>query len=209
MTTTTTIIEEKRKLWLDALRGVSMILVVYGHCVQGWTEFFVFTNPVKMPLFFVISAYLFNPRSGDSKVFFKNIFLKLVVPWMVLGMFPYTHPKETFINLISGNTAWFMPCLIIAETIWFYINKISKSLIHIVVIGLVVSTIGLVMNHYHLLRVVINTALVVQAFFVLGLLVKTYEQEITAKWKLTIPVLGLIYLVMGGGNFMALARSKY
>ena len=92
-----TAVEKHRKLWLDALRGVAMILVVYGHCVRDWDVYFLFTSPVKMPLFFIISSYLFNPRSGEQGKFFKNLFFKLVVPWMVLGMFPYIHPVERFI----------------------------------------------------------------------------------------------------------------
>ena len=192
-----------RKLWLDALRGVAMILVVYGHSIKGWTEFYVFTSPVKMPLFFLISAYLFNPRSGNLPAFFKNIFWKLVLPWVILGMFPYTHPVDRVLNLLSGKAAWFMPCLIIAETLWFYIHKLSRSTAQVVIMALLASGFGFAMHHFHVMRYAMtDTAFVVQAFFVLGLLIKKYEQQLSACWMRWLPAVGVVYILIGGGILM-------
>ena len=112
-----------RKLWIDSLRGIALLLVIYGHCIPSWKDFFIITSPVKMPLFFAISGYLFNPRNGDVKKFFKNLFFKLFVPWIILGMiWPYTDPFHRFISLLLGYD-WFMPTLILSEIIWFYIRK--------------------------------------------------------------------------------------
>lgn len=189
---------DNRKLWLDALRGVAMLLVVYGHSVKGWTEYYVFTSPIKMPMFFLISGYLFKPRGGDQKAFFKSIFLKLVVPWLVLGLIHHTNPTTRFLNLISGKALWFMPCFIIAEIVWFYIHKLFKRDWLIVVAGLVVSGIGLVLAHFHLLRyAMFNTALVVQAFFVLGFLMRKYEDVFDKKWRVWVPVVLVLFVLMG------------
>ena len=54
------LINTKRKGWVDALRGMAIILVVYGHSAKGFSEYFLFTSPIKMPLFFAISGYVFN-----------------------------------------------------------------------------------------------------------------------------------------------------
>lgn len=193
-------INKERKLWVDALRGVAMILVVYGHCVKGWTEYFVFDGGIKMPLFFAISAYLFNPRSGNQKEFFKNMFWKLIVPWMLLGMFPYVHPVDRFLKLVEGKILWFMPCLIIAETLWFYIQKFSTNSTQVIFVGLVTSILGLMMSHFQILHYArVDNAFTVQAFFVLGFVIRNYEDLLTRHWRVLAPCSMATYAVLGGG----------
>ena len=51
----------RRKLWLDGLRAVAMLLVILGHLLPGCSAFFVFTGPVKLPLFFAISVLVAVP----------------------------------------------------------------------------------------------------------------------------------------------------
>lgn len=190
---------KERKLWLDALRGIAILLVVYGHVDRDWLDFFVFTSPIKMPLFFVISAYLFKPRGGCQVVFFKSILRKLVIPWIVLGMFPYTNPVGRFWDLLSGKALWFMPCLIIAELIWFYIHKFSKNDISVVFGGLTISFCGLLINHIHPIRyAMFDTSLIVQAFFVMGFLIHKYEKVLTKRWKNITPIYLFAYLFLGG-----------
>ena len=176
--------QPSRKLWIDALRSIAMILVVYGHCVRDWTTFYVFTSPIKMPLFFMISGYLFKSRGGRSIEFFKNILRKLVIPWIVLGMIHYTNPVDRFFDLVTGTALWFMPCLIIGEIVWFYIQKYTKSILQVVIFALMVSIIGLLLAQHHILDVaMINTALIVQAYFLVGFLIKTYEDVIQRSIK--------------------------
>lgn len=210
-----------RKLWLDALRGVAMLLVVYGHCVQEWTGYFVFTSPVKMPLFFIISGYLFKQRDGNQKKFFKSIFLKLIIPWMVFGLFPYIfiHPTligERVYSLVSGKVLWFMPCLIIAEIIWFYVLKFTNSFKWVVIAGLLVSSFGFFLSANHLLRfAMIDTAFIVQAFFVVGYLLKRYESIIKTRKTIIILVLlmyigiGLVTLYYYPGESLDVHVNKY
>ena len=186
------LLDQTRKEWIDSLRAVAMVLVVYGHCVRGWTDYFIFTSPVKMPLFFIISGYLFKLREGNTIEFLKNLFRKLVVPWIVLGMIHYTNPIDRLADLISGATLWFMPCLIIGEIIWFFIQKYSKGTIKVVVSGIIVSAIGMILAHFNVFRfAMFNTALVVQSFFIVGYLIRSYEEKITGYWKMIL-ILGLI-----------------
>lgn len=160
-----------RKKWIDSLRGIAVLLVVFGHCVPSWNSFFLLTSPVKMPLFFAISGYLFNPRSGNLKAFIVNIFFKLFIPWIILGMvYPYTDPWNRFISLMLG-AEWFMPTLIISETIWFFIRKYSFSAAQSCLCGLLVSSFGLLLNNYtDFSYTIIYNALIVQSYIVLGYL---------------------------------------
>lgn len=174
---------KERKLWLDSLRGVAMILVVYGHLVPKWTDYFVFTSPVKMPLFFAISGYLFNPRGGNQLEFLKTIFLRLIIPWLVLGMFPFSRPLDRFLGLLSGEILWFMPCLVISEIVWFYVLKFCNNDVWVIVSGLLVSMCGVILSLCYPIRyAMIDTAFVVQAYFVLGFLIRKYEDLLSLKW---------------------------
>ena len=187
----------ERKFWLDALRGVAMILVIYGHCVPGWTNFFVFTSPVRMPLFFAISGYLFNPRGGCLLGFFRSILLKLVIPWLVLGLFPYTHPIDRLLNLLSGKVLWFMPCLIIAEILWFFVHKYSKSTLQVFCLGILLSATGFALAYFNALNYArINTAFIAQGFFVIGCLIRLNENRLERRWRLWVSAAVIIYLLL-------------
>lgn len=186
-----------RKKWLDSLRGVAMLLVVYGHSVQGWIEYFVFTSPIKMPLFFAISGYLFNPRGGNQKKFYKSIFLKLAVPWIVFGMFPYNNPGR-IVDLISGKITWFLPCLIIGEIIWFYIHKLSTNDSHLLFLGVFACFFGFILNHFKIFHfAMIDNAFIVQIFFVMGFFIRKYEFIFIGEKNNWLPLLSLAYLTLG------------
>lgn len=53
-----------RKLWIDSIRAIAIIMVVLGHQIPEETSYFVYTSIVKMPLFFAISGYFFSDRVG-------------------------------------------------------------------------------------------------------------------------------------------------
>ncbi|MBO5133143.1 MAG: hypothetical protein J6C20_08755 [Paludibacteraceae bacterium] len=54
-----------RKLWIDSIRAIAIIMVVFGPQIPEETSYFVYTSTVKMPLFFAISGYLFSDRGAD------------------------------------------------------------------------------------------------------------------------------------------------
>ena len=47
----------ERKLWIDALRALAMLFVIFGHQVGNYIPYYVFTSPIKIPLFFMITGY--------------------------------------------------------------------------------------------------------------------------------------------------------
>lgn len=38
--------------WIDALRAIAMISVIYGHLAPNFTGYFVFTSPIKNNIVF-------------------------------------------------------------------------------------------------------------------------------------------------------------
>lgn len=200
-------LSNNRLAWVDALRAIAILLVVWGHQLKGITEFFVFTSPVKLPLFFAISGYVFNSRNGDTKSFFKNWFLKLVIPWICLAMLPQI-PRilmgrvgffEILNILISGEAVWFMPCFVIGEAIHFFIRKYSKGVSWIITASFVCVILGFVAHNHDILNyAMINRALIVQLFFLIGFLFKRHESFFVGlSWQIVFATFCL-YLILCG-----------
>lgn len=180
-------INKSRKVWLDSLRALAIIMVVLGHQIPKEIDYFVYTSAFKMPLFFAISGYLFKYDISGGK-FLKNITIKLILPWLILG-FIFICPClrkldidlfiNKFIALINGNILWFMPCLIIGEIILFFICKLCKSLLKIGITCTAVAIIGLIAHQLgYFNEMMLNRAMVVQIYFFLGLLVKNNENAL-------------------------------
>lgn len=177
-------VEYRRLNWIDFLRALAIILVVFGHCSRGNHLFFLVTSPVKMPLFFAISAYLFK-GSDDMLSFFKGVFWKLVVPWFCLGLIPVifqvpvkgiSFMMEYMISMLKGEVIWFMPCFIIAQIVFFMIRFYVKKTCFLVAGMLLLSITGLLLSYFNIGNIAMfNRALVVQAFFLIGFLFKQYS----------------------------------
>ncbi|MDE5791683.1 MAG: acyltransferase family protein [Muribaculaceae bacterium] len=65
-----------RKVELEILKGIGIILVVIGHNVNDQTFIFCF----HMPLFFLISGFLFSPKTPNR--YLKRSFLRLLIPYV-------------------------------------------------------------------------------------------------------------------------------
>ena len=61
-----------RKEYIDVLRALAMFFVILGHQVRGDTKYFVFTSPIKIPLFFFITGYVFNYSQKSIIEFLGN-----------------------------------------------------------------------------------------------------------------------------------------
>lgn len=185
-----------------------MIVVVYGHYLLAHdkceaSSFYVFAYPFNVTLFFAISGYLFNTRGGDTYLFFRNIFMRLVIPWIVLGLFPYYNISHRLPLLLSGKVLWFMPAFIFAEIIWFYIQKSSKTAIQIIILGLLSTILGMIMFSNGLLNYgMINRAFTLQYLFVIGYLIKQYERDVKQSFRLKYALPAVLLYVSGGMYFL-------
>lgn len=176
----------KRKDWIDALRAMAMLFVVFGHQAQWCNIFFLYTTPIKIPLFFAISGYLFNDRGGQQGVFLKNCFLKLVVPFFCLVTIPALLFAikdgigvlfESWRKMLSGESFWFITCLIVSEVLHFYIRKLGKGIFLIIFISLICALTGLLMARNNVLdNGKVNTALISQFYLLIGYLIRKYEE---------------------------------
>lgn len=185
---------KKREEWIDAVRALAICLVVFGHQYAGNNTFFVFTSPIKMPLFFVLSGYLFNPKGFKTIPFLKNIFFRLIIPWLAFGLF-FSFVKipfqgiEFFIQkiqrLVSGKDLWFMPAFIIGQSIFYFIMKYIKREPYVALACVLVGIFGLYSSYIHILRyAMLDVALTSQIFFMMGHLLKHYKKllSLSSRW---------------------------
>lgn len=212
----------QRKQYIDALRGLSMIVVVYGHFLLAksrtdYTAYFVFFSPVNVALFFTISGYLFKPKTSDME-FFKNIFLRLIIPWVALGLFPYYNISWKLPFLLSGVSFWFMNALIMGEVLWYYIHRISLNNEKIVILlGLLFSASGLLCFRFGWLNDgMINRGMAILWFFVLGLMIRKYESVLVkfvrkymVWFSFLFIVMGAIFMYLYPGEFYDVKWSRY
>lgn len=174
--------------WIDALRALAILLVIYGHRVQP-DAFTVFVNPIKMPLFFALSGYLFHIRPGGDITFFKKTIISLIIPWLLLGLVPLilsipfkgvAHVLHSATDLFTGVILWFMPCFIIAQIIFYYIGKLTKNhQLFTIALAIVISATGYILTQKGILNIfMVNIAMMVQFYFLIGYLYKRVEKKL-------------------------------
>lgn len=211
-----------RKPWLDACRALAILFVIYGHQQKSGLFYFMFTSPVKVTMFFVISGYLFNYRSGNVRDFFKNLLLKIVLPWLILAI-PQNLAREIIkgtaadyvgmlYNIISGEEFWYMPCCILAESIFFFVLKYARTRKGIYLASGLLGITGFVLAKFDMLGFAgLNTALICQLFLLFGQMYRWYENQIALHLqnKTTIKLFGVTaaYVIMVMANRLLFSKT--
>ena len=75
---------KERKNWIDWMKAVGMLMIVWGHCFPdgGVSEFLYAFN---VPLFFIISGYL-TRRETSMAVCWDKCLHNLVIPYFILSL---------------------------------------------------------------------------------------------------------------------------
>ena len=124
----------KRLDYIDIFKGICILLVVLGYCVSGIPHFYIYAFHV--PLFFMISGYLFNPDSNCNFFgFLKKRTTSLVVPlilWTFIAVpltwvLPNYFPTERLLDLYLPPGLWFILTLFLCETIAYPIFKLFRT----------------------------------------------------------------------------------
>lgn len=199
----------ERKEWLDVLRALAIIFVIYGHVLNNTGNsyiFYVFTSPIKIPLFFAISGYLFR-NDRDFKEFMVKIFRGLIVPWLCLSIIPvllisiikgWSYLQSSLVSILTGVSVWYMPCCIIAEVIFYLLNKYLNKEWMITIASVFITAAGIVLINFGIADfVMVNRALSVQLFLCIGYLIKKHQKMIeeVKSWHMAIGA--VLYIVAG------------
>lgn len=129
---------KKRLSWIDVVRGIGIFFVVYGHIYIGG-EINRWIYSFHMPLFFILSGYLWN-KSGNNEIKFSSFLIKriktLLVPFVIfrLLLIVYWLIIESHFRLLDLGPIWFLITLFVAEIMLYGIlknnrEKISKNII--------------------------------------------------------------------------------
>jgi len=76
--------------WADTVRGFAMVLIVFGHTI-GYShelrELTIYLSSFYVPLFFVVSGYLFTHNPQESLLtFMRRKALRILVPYYVFAL---------------------------------------------------------------------------------------------------------------------------
>ncbi len=138
--------------WIDWSKSIAIFLVIWGHVpMQSETHTIIYS--FHMPLFFLISGYLYNPKGTIKEELYKDL-KTLLLPYLIYQFifYPYWFVRELIvphqvINIhnsiiqpliqslssdpINGPT-WFIYCLFMIK---IYSYTIQKKTINILVDG--------------------------------------------------------------------------
>lgn len=98
-------------VWVDFLKGLAIILVVIGHNANDDIKEFIYS--FHMPLFFIMSGFLFSPK--PIKQYFRKSVKRLVIPYIAF-MIVIAMPQIISIVMsggkmpIGGVIHWHLVC---------------------------------------------------------------------------------------------------
>lgn len=206
-------INQKRELWVDIAKGISISLVVLWHVVG---ERFLLSEAlilVRMPLFFFVAGLfarkIFSDRTSKAQFFFKvSNFIYLYVLWALIAYFLTTLPVQlrndgidlsniTQMFYSPVRTLWFIYALFFAFLIVYVFRKLPIFLIlSIFLVGYYFAAIDGNWRNVEFF----NRVLRLIPFFFLGVIsfhqVRKLVVDLNKAWFLFLPVaLFLAYIV--------------
>lgn len=182
----------KRMNWLDWMKTIGMYLIVYGH-YTSYAHEFIYTFSV--PLFFVISSFLFK-KEENLRTFFKKNFYNLILPMLLMvilvqirknvpsilnGTFEVTKIPQICLGFLMGDqkvlgACWFIYTLFVIKVI-LQITPISKYLHIIISFIFSIACICLAKHEIYLQNAVVNVSLS-YPFFIIGLTLKKHKESL-------------------------------
>lgn len=149
---------KERNEYIDYLKGITIFLVVLGHCWTLSKPSFWFIYRFHMPLFFCISGYLFNNKKS-YKEFLVSKIKSLILPYCIFFVLSYAltkiflntniELKKTIISFFANGkycrtvnnfAIWYLPLFFIASNLFFSISKIKNKKIY----GLIIFIFGII-----------------------------------------------------------------
>ena len=133
---------EGRIVWLDAARGIGILLIVAGHILPMTLPISHFIYSFHVPLFFFLSGMVLQTRSVCSQPFTRFVGKKagsLLYPYAVFSVLSLACERvfdslDRFggsvpgtVLLLGDGPLWFLPALFIAEVLFYVIHSIDTE----------------------------------------------------------------------------------
>lgn len=218
----------KREHYLDVLKGIGILFVVFGHITHVW-GLRGYIWGFHMPLFFLVSGMLFDRIKYQSfSVFLKKRINGLVLPYFFLafvnlGLWCVTknHMKEVddstwvdqLLGIFYGNmngavgALWFLPALFSMECIFYVISFLGNRWV-VLLVTVIANVIGFVLLKTPLeyLPWGINLALIAMPFYGIG---NVFAHEINSIKKKSFLLKILAVLVCAILSYLLLPITHY
>ena len=138
--------DNNRQVWIDIAKAIAIIAVIIGHTIPAYSMLSKFIYLFHMPLFFLISGYLFNFKKYEQSLggyiisCAKRLLLPCVVTILVFYNFNYIisnvyvflYASPININVFGQPiepiqlSMWFLFCLFLTKIILYFFLKILK-----------------------------------------------------------------------------------
>lgn len=186
---------EKRKNleWIDAMRGLVMLMVIFGHIVTTLDPFYYITSPLKMPGFFAISGYLFHYETTPIGKFAVNKTRRLLIPWLGLSAILFLCNIlilqrnaganvfwGTVRDIRDGNVLWYLPCILLCEALFYGLTRLCRQKLSIIsAVSVTLLILGLtLMPPYVVLPWHVSALPIVQFYLYLGYAYRHIEERL-------------------------------
>ena len=197
---------------IDLLKGFAILLMIFDHV--GFGQYVhTYIQSFHMPLFFIVSGYLFNTRK-NIKERIKNNFNKLIVPYIAFSsiylsiyliffrgafirkLYAVLFFPTDMENMPFAPALWFLPCMFITSNLFTIINKIKINNIFKYIIICTIGIVGLTYSSIsdNMLPFTIEPTCVALIFMLIGYLIKN-NSKINNLLKLKISYLVTIFVV--------------
>ena len=206
------VIMNKRLDYIDTAKGIGIILVVIYHHLLGAEFINNWISSFHMPLFFMITGYLYAFRDDYTKPVGEFIVQKLkglMYPFVTLSfivilwnaffyniLFPSVTPENSTLEIFwltittyGYHALWFVPCLFYSSVIFYVLRKylLHHWILAIIVLFAVVFTIvpGADIFTYYPVRFFVRI-LIGLMFIYFGYLFFRLLSKIQKRWQLII-----------------------
>lgn len=150
----------QRIQYIDIAKGIGILLVVIGHCINSLSFLGKWIWSFHMPLFFVISGLCFNPSKNTLFVpFFLKKTRTLLLPLVIFSIlmvaiksviFPSEFNFATLKMNFPDAAYWFIFVLFLSEILFFSIDKITNNQYLKFILLFLCLIIGKLLNIYHI-----------------------------------------------------------
>lgn len=209
-------IEDKRDYFIDNLKALLIVLVIFGHIVLYWgsveqmTALYYFVHTFHMPFFVFVTGYMAKGVMKNGKFAAQRLFSML---WMYLVfsilsvLVARAFGRDARLNLFDVSAAqWYL----LAVAIWYLLVPLLLSLKPWVGMLLTVAA-GLLIGYFDNVDTYLTLSRVFtfMPFFAFGLYLSKEKMEAFLDKKLWVRGIALLVLVLACGYFVFVGNPLY
>ena len=151
---------DKRKIWIDLVRGFCMLAILVHHTEMYYVGEAIidyrFFADNALCTFFFISGYLFYKETPfNLKYKLLSILKTIIIPYFIfmsvialpkaLAHGKFVSVSDSILSIVLGQQSWFITALATAEIIFSILLYLSKQYKWVLPIGVLISFIGIIL----------------------------------------------------------------